>query len=292
MGVSRVCRHFTLPPGQGTDPAWITWAIFPAKYLPLANFQHDKTQPGQLCLCSRVVRKAGTIVWVPEKEGGMAVTLVAGEYGSSLSCRLGGRRMVGSFSPPRPVSCQRLCTSNLACAWLLFLSQPGQVTGFPSQPSRGLSLLPAALGHGWGAHVGLLPLLSKSSCLPSCWKGRESSYLLEEQQISLQRNGPSCTVGSAGLPVGWGCLAAIAGENSSSVLRPVTTTCHIHVLHSLIAIKAAKNRSKQDAFVLRMFWQESFVSNKWKFHKWKGNPLARQIQSLLLSLLKLNSTSE
>lgn len=53
----------------------------PAKYLPLANFQHDKTQPGQLCLCSSVVRKAGTSDRAPEREGEMAVALVAGEYG-------------------------------------------------------------------------------------------------------------------------------------------------------------------------------------------------------------------
>lgn len=90
---------------------------------------------------------------------------------------------------------------------------------------------------------------------------------------------------------GVGCLAAIVGENSSSILLPVATAWHILVLHRLIAIKAANNWSKQDTLVLWMFWQESFVGNKWKLHKWKGNPLARQVQSLLLSLLKLNTTS-
>lgn len=120
-------------------------------------------------------------------------------------------------------------------------------------PPGGFSLLPAALGHGCGALVGLLPPLPKSSRLPSCCNGREFSQPLEEQQIYLQRNGHGCTVGSArtrGLPVGWGCLTAIAGKNSSSVLPLITTACHIHVLHSLIAIKAAKNWSKQDTFVL------------------------------------------
>lgn len=126
--------------------------------------------------------------------------------GPASSCRLGGRRMMGSFSLPRPVSWQRLCTSDLACAWLQFSSQPGQVTGFPSQPSRELSLLPATLGHGCGAHVGLLPTLPQSSCLPSCGKGRESSHPLEEQQIYLQRNGHGCPSCRGGLPVGWDAL--------------------------------------------------------------------------------------
>lgn len=152
---------------------------------------------------------------------------------------------MGSFSLPRPLSCQRLCTSDLAYARLPFPSQPGRVTGFPSQPSRGLALLPAALGHDCGAHVGLLPPLPKSSHLPSWRKGRESGHPPEEQQIYLQRNGhgcPSCTVGAArtaGLPVGWRCLAAIAEEN---LLNPTPSNHNLpHTcLHSLIAIKAAK----------------------------------------------------
>lgn len=121
----------------------------------------------------------------------------------------------------------------------------------PSQPSRGLSLLPSALGHGCAAPVGLLPPLPKSSWLSSCCKGREYSPPLEEQQIYLQRNGhgcPSCTVGSArtrGQLVEAGCLVAIRGENISSILSQITTACYIHVLHSLIAIKAAKKWSKK-----------------------------------------------
>lgn len=144
-----------------------------------------------------------------------------GNMGPASAAGWVGRRMMGSFSVPRPVSCQRLCTSDLACARLQFSSQPCQLTGFPSQPSRGLSLLPAALGHSCGAHVGLLPPLPKSSRLPSCCNGRESSHPLEEQQIFLQRNGhgcPSCTEGSArtrGLPVGWDVLLPLQGKTAA-----------------------------------------------------------------------------
>lgn len=215
----------------------------------------------------------------------MAVTLVARGNGSSLSW-LGGSRMMGSFSLPRPVSCQRLCTSDLACAWLQFSSQPGQVTGFPSQPFPGVfhrSLLPRAM-----AVVIMWAATSTSQILPLAfmlqWEGVQSpagGANLPPEEWPWVHSG---VCQDQGLPMQWGCLTAIAGGNSSSALHPVTTASHIHVSNSLRAIKAAKNWSKQDTFC--MFWQESFVSSKWK-----GNPLATQIQSLLLSLLKLNSTS-
>lgn len=185
------------------------------------------------------------------------MTLVARGYGASLSCGLGGRRVAGSSSPRKLLGRQSLRTSDAGvCLAEGSHHDLGQVAGFPPQPFHGLSRLPAALGHHRGAHVGLLPALPKSSCLPLCWEGRESSPGLEEQQIHLQRNGygcPSCALGctrAAGCLWGRGRLAAIGGETSSSTPAQITLTCHVHVSHNPLEIKAAKNWSKQDTFLL------------------------------------------
>lgn len=97
-------------------------------------------------------------------------------HGTSLCCGLSRRRTAVSSSPSKPPSCQRLLTSMLVCARPGGVSsRPGQVADFPPQPFGGLPWLPAALGRRRGAHVGLLPALPKSFCLPLCWEEKESS---------------------------------------------------------------------------------------------------------------------
>lgn len=126
----------------------------------------------------------------------------------------------------KPLSCQRLCTSNAGvCPAQGVSSWAGSGRGLPTTALR--RSFTAARCHYRGVDMGLLPALPKPFCLPSCWEGREYSPLLKEQQIQWQRNGQGCpgsVLAAHGAGDGW---LACHGRGGNQQLNPTPNNHHL-----------------------------------------------------------------
>lgn len=183
---------------------------------------------------------------------------MVGGHGTSLGCGLGGRRMAVSSSPSKPVSCQRLRTSMLVCA------RPG---GVSSRAGSGRRLPTTALWRSFMAPCrpgpptwcsrGAVACASKILLLAFVLGGEAVQPPPRGTASSPAEEWPRVPQLCAGVyqgscrPMGRGVACCHwGGETSSSAPAQITITCHVHVLHNHIEIKAAKNWSKRDTFLL------------------------------------------